>query len=526
MIYDVIIIGSGIAGLNTARHIDKKLKVALITKTKMGEGSSILAQGGIASVSPDNDQDSLDSHINDTLKAGVGLCHKDVVEYCIGNSTAAINDLINIGVDFSLRTINDHYDLTKEAGHSHRRIYHSGDITGESIIQHLVADVKKRPNVHVLEKHVAINLITDDENNVIGVYALDDSSEDKDKKNIVTLAARAIVLATGGAGKAYLYTSNPDEATGDGVAMAYRAGAAIANMEFFQFHPTCLYHPEAKNFLISEAVRGEGGVLRLKSGQRFMKNYDDRMELAPRDVVARAIDRELKRTGADCVYLDVTGLGADFIKQRFPNIYERCLKHGIDMTVQWIPVVPAAHYCCGGIKVDIQGRSTLKGLVAVGECACNGFHGANRLASNSLLEAMVFSRRIGGEIKEHLLDPRYVSNVPQWESSWARIPEETLLVHHNWDELRMTMWNNVGIVRNMDRLKNALKRIDIIKAETESYYWKYELTKDLIELRNIVTVSDLIVASAMSRKESRGLHYIKSFPETDNSFLRDTVLVK
>jgi L-aspartate oxidase len=521
MIYDVIIIGTGVAGLNTARYIDKKLKVALITKTKMGNGSSILAQGGIAAVSPDNNEDSFDSHIKDTIGAGAGLCNKEVVEYCVKNSANMIQDLINIGVDFSLRTINDNYDLTKEAGHSHRRIYHSGDITGESIIQHLVADVRKRSNVHVFEDHAAINLITDDEKNVVGVYVLDE-----EKKEIKTFAAGAIVLATGGAGKAYLYTSNPDEATGDGIAMAYRAGATIANMEFFQFHPTCLYHLEAKNFLISEAVRGEGAVLRLKSGERFMKKYDDRMELAPRDVVARAIDKELKKTGADCVYLDVTGLNSEFIKQRFPNIYERCLKHGIDMTTQWIPVVPAAHYCCGGIKVDIEGRSTLKGLLAVGECACTGLHGANRLASNSLLEAMVFSKRIGEDIKKHLLGPKYISNVPEWTSSWARIPEETLLVHHNWDELRMTMWNNVGIVRNMDRLKNALKRIEIIKAETESYYWKYEITKDLIELRNIVTVSDLIVASAMSRKESRGLHYMKNFPEMDDSYLKDTILVK
>lgn len=521
MFYDVIIIGSGIAALNTARHIQSDLNVALITKTDLGRGSSVLAQGGIASVSPDNEQDSLDSHIQDTLKVGGGLCNKDVVELCIKHGPEAIQDLINIGVNFSLREINDNYDLTKEGGHSHRRVYHSGDITGESIVASLIADVRNRKNIKIFENHIAINLITDEEGSVFGVYVLDNR-----KKTIKTLIGNTVILATGGAGKAYLYTSNPDEATGDGIAMAYRAGAEVANMEFYQFHPTCLYHPEAKNFLISEAVRGEGGVLRLKNGERFMSKYDERMELAPRDVVARAIDREMKRTGDDCVYLDVTALDKNFIKQRFPNIYERCLKIGVDMTTQLIPVVPAAHYCCGGIRTDINGKTSVNGLFAVGECACTGLHGANRLASNSLLEAMVFSKLIAGNIKEHIKEPKKINKIPEWESSWARIPEETILIHNNWDEIRMTMWNNVGIVRNLDRLRNALKRIEIIKAETESYYWRYELTKDLIELRNIVTVAETIVVCAMSRKESRGLHYISNFPQQDPSLLRDTILKK
>jgi len=521
MFYDVIIIGSGIAGLNTARHIDKNLNVALITKTKLGNGSSILAQGGIASVSTKNEQDSFELHIQDTLKVGVGLCHKDVVEFCVKHGPEAIKDLIKIGVDFSLREINDNYDLTKEGGHSHRRVYHSGDITGESIVQNLISDVRKRSNIKIFEDHVAINLIADDKGVASGVYVLDNN-----KKTIKAFIGGAVILATGGAGKAYLYTSNPDEATGDGIAMAYRAGAEISNMEFYQFHPTCLYHPEAKNFLISEAVRGEGGILRLKNGERFMTKYDDRKELAPRDVVARAIDREMKRTGDDCVYLDVTDLDKNFIKQRFPNIYERCLKIGVDMNTQWIPVVPAAHYCCGGVRVDTHGKTNIKGLFAVGECACSGLHGANRLASNSLLEAMVFSKIIGHEIKSNILEHTKPTKMPEWESSWARIPEETILIHNNWDELRMTMWHNVGIVRSLDRLRNALKRIEIIKAETESYYWRYELTKDLIELRNIVTVAETIVVSAMSRKESRGLHYINNFPDQDEFFLRDTLLKK
>ena len=519
--YDVIIIGSGIAGLNAARNIDPKLKVALVAKGTLDNGASVLAQGGIASVSPDNKSDSFDSHIADTIRVGGGLCDKGVVEYCIKHAPEAIKDLIDIGVHFSIRDLDEHnYDLTKEGGHSHRRVYHSGDITGEAIIHNLVIDVRKRKNIDVFEDHVAINLISLPDNTVCGVYLFNES-----EKIVKTFVSGAVILATGGAGKAYLYTSNPDTATGDGIAMAYRAGAAIANMEFYQFHPTCLYHPEAKNFLISEAVRGEGGILRSKNGTRFMKDYHSDMELAPRDVVARAIDRELKKSGEDCVYLDVTHLDASFIKQRFPNIYERCLKLGIDMTKNWIPVVPAAHYCCGGVKVDLEGRTSVKGLWACGECSCTGLHGANRLASNSLLEAMVFSKEIAKIIKKELVTYSS-SKVPVWESSWAKTPEEKVLVHNNWDELRLNMWNNVGIVRSMDRLKNALKRIEIIKTETESFYWKYELSKDLIELRNIVCVAEIIVVSAMSRKESRGLHYLKTFSEPNPDLARDTIIFK
>jgi len=521
--YDVVIIGSGLAGLNSAINLDPSLKVAIITKTKLGDGASWLAQGGIAAVSSKNESDSFESHIDDTIKAGAGLCDADVVRYCIKNGPEMVQDLVNLGVDFSLREQieTSEYDLTKEGGHSHRRVYHSGDITGESIVASLIAHVKTKKNITFYEDFTSINLILDDDQRVIGVYVLDNNS-----KEVKTFVSRAVVIATGGAGKAYLYTSNPDTATGDGIAMSYRAGAAISNMEFYQFHPTCLYHPDAKNFLISEAVRGEGGILRLKNGERFMEKYDDRKDLAPRDIVARAIDKEMKRIGADSVYLDVTHLDPDFIKQRFPNIYKKCKKFGFDMTTDWVPVVPAAHYCCGGIKVDMDGCTTLKGLYACGECSCTGLHGANRLASNSLLEAMVFSKRAASVIKKDLESLSRAEKIPDWESSWTKIPEETILIHHNWDELRRTMWNNVGIVRTMDRLKNALKRIEMIKAETDAYYWKYELSKDLIELRNIVTVAEIIVVSAMSRKESRGLHYIVNFPRPNNSSLRDTVLVK
>ena len=522
LFYDVIIVGSGVAGLNTARNVDKDLKVALITKTFIGDGASVLAQGGIAAVSKANEKDSFEAHITDTLDAGAGLCHKDVVEYCVKEGPSVIKDLVEIGVKFTHRNVDDpDYDLTKEGGHTYRRVYHSGDITGESIVQNLVADVRKLKNVTVFENCTAINLITLENKNVIGIYVWDESA-----RTIKTFVAGAVVLASGGAGKAYLYTSNPDVATGDGIAMAYRAGASVANMEFYQFHPTCLYHPDAKNFLISEAVRGEGGILRLKNGERFMTRYNDHNELAPRDIVARAIDTELKKSGDDCVYLDVTHLDKKFIKDRFPNIYKKCLTYGVDMTADLVPVVPAAHYCCGGIKVNMDGETDLKGLFACGECSCSGLHGANRLASNSLLEAMVFSKRIAKNIKKKLLADVKSSAVPEWQSSWVKAPDEAVLVHHNWDELRMTMWNNVGIVRSIDRLRNALKRVEIIKAETENYYWKYELNKDLVELRNIVTVSESIVASAMSRKESRGLHYLKNFPKPNNEFLKDTVLAK
>ncbi|MBN1114409.1 MAG: L-aspartate oxidase [Oligoflexia bacterium] len=518
--FDVVVIGSGVAGLNLSRLADKNLSIALVTKTFLGDGASVLAQGGIATVSLMNSRDSFASHIEDTEISGCGLCNHNIVEFCVKSGPEVIQDLLDIGVDFTRsETPEKNYKLTKEGGHSHRRIYYSEDTTGRAIIDRLLLEVRDLRNVAVFEHHTVINLIKDNTNRIVGVYVLDTET-----MAIKTVLAGSVVIATGGAGKAYLYTSNPDTATGDGIAMAYRAGAEIANMEFFQFHPTCLYHPEAKNFLISETVRGEGGILRHKNGNRFMKKYHDSGELAPRDIVARAIDTEMKRTGADCLYLDITHKGKPFIKKRFPNIYNKCMELGIDISTDWIPVVPAAHYSCGGIRVDIDGKTSLKGLFACGECSSTGLHGANRLASNSLLEALVFSRRIASQLKNEVVDVGMIRDIPQWEASWVKPAEETILVHHNWDELRRVMWNNVGIVRRMNRLQNALKRIDMIKNETESYYWKHDVSKDLIELRNIITVAELIVFSAMSRKESRGLHYNSDFPNINDKLATDTVI--
>lgn len=521
--FDVIIVGSGIAALNTARTLPKNLSIALVTKSHIGDGASVLAQGGISAVSKKNREDSFKSHVEDTLRAGDGLCNETVVKLCVEQGPLVIDELVKIGVPFSVKD-KEHsefmYDLTKEGGHSHRRIYHSGDITGEAIITQLVSEIRSFSNVKIFENNIAVSLIKAD--HICGVYVLDD-----EQREVCAFLGKAVVLATGGAGKAYLYTSNPDTATGDGIAMAYRAGASISNMEFYQFHPTCLYHTDAKNFLISEAVRGEGGVLKLKNGEAFMKPYHDMADLAPRDVVARAIDREMKKSGDDCVYLDITHKGKAFLQKRFPNIYKRCFSLGIDMAKDWIPVVPAAHYCCGGITVDTYGRTSLSGLYACGECSCTGLHGANRLASNSLLEAMVYSKRIAEIIPNDIITfkPIKDDNI-QWQSGWAIHGDEAILIHHNWDELRRTMWNNVGIVRSMERLRKALTRIDLIKAETEDYYWRHHINKDLIELRNIVTVSEVIVMSAMARHESRGLHFMKDFPQPLPVKPEDTIVTR
>jgi L-aspartate oxidase len=518
---DVLVIGSGIAGLNTVIKLNKNLKVALVTKTNLGDGASWMAQGGIAAVSKDHDEDSLNSHIKDTIKVGGELCKEKVVSYCVKKGPKAINELINFGVKFNLREKKKNiFDLTKEGGHSHRRIYHSGDITGEAIIGGLLNKVKERKNLKIFEDCVSIDLIAK-RKKVIGAYILDCK-----KQKIHTFKAKTVVLATGGAGKVYLYTSNPDTATGDGIAMAYRAGANISNMEFFQFHPTCLYHPRAKNFLISEALRGEGAKLKLKDGKEFMAKYHKDKELAPRDIVARAIDKELKKSGENSVFLDIRHKGKAFIKKRFPNIYRKCKSFGIDITSEMIPVVPAAHYLCGGIKVNLKGKTNIKNLYACGEVSFTGFHGANRLASNSLLEAFVFSNTVSQDINENISKIKDFKDPKPWKDSWVKTPEENILIHHNWDELRRTMWNKVGIVRSVTRLKSALKRISVIQEETKDFYWKHYITKDLIELRNLITVSNIIIKSALKRKESRGLHYLKDFPKKNSKFLKDTNIKK
>jgi len=514
---DVLIIGSGIAGLNCARLIDSKYSVVVLSKEKLDAGASILAQGGIAAVTGLNPEDSIENHIKDTIKVGSGLCNQEVVEYTVRDGDEAIKNLIDIGVNFSYRSDSE-YDLTREGGHSKRRIFHSEDITGVSIINSLINSIKKKSNISVYEFYTAISLIKNNNNQISGAFVLNKNSE------IEAVISKVVVLATGGLGKVYLYTSNPDTATGDGVAMAYRAGAKIANMEFFQFHPTCLYDPKAKNFLISEALRGEGGVLKLPDGHSFMQYYDERKDLAPRDIVARAIDNEIKKQGLDFVYLDIRHLGVDFIINRFPNIYKKCLEYNLDITKDMIPVVPAAHYACGGIMVDLEGKTNLKGLSACGECAHTGLHGANRLASNSLLEAMVFSKVVANNISSNMLEKYELVKDIVWQEAWTKKSDETVLIHHNWDELRRTMWHNVGIVRSVERLKRASNRIEMIKHETESYYWKYKISKDLIELRNLITVAELIVRCASSRLESRGLHYMKDYPSSNDAYLKDTII--
>lgn len=516
LVYDIIVVGSGIAGLNTARLIDPKYSVALVSKDILIESSSVLAQGGIAAVTGINPEDSIEKHIQDTLETGSSLSNPNVVSFVISEGKTAIDELVKIGVAFSKTETN--FDLTKEGGHSKRRIYHSEDFTGSNIIECLIKEVKNKTNIKIFEHHTCISLIKNSKDAVCGVHVLDENS------NVKTFFSRLIVLATGGAGKVYLYTSNPDVATGDGIGMAYRLGAKISNMEFYQFHPTCLYHPKAKNFLISEALRGEGAKLKLHDGTLFMHKYDKRCELAPRDIVARAIDSEMKRQGLDCVFLDITEKGKDFIIKRFPNIYKKCLSFGIDITKNAIPVVPAAHYCCGGIKVALNGSTNIKGLSACGECSSTGLHGANRLASNSLLEAMVFSRSLANNIEANMIEVSEINKDIKWQEDWAKQSEEAVLVTNNWDELRLTMWNNVGIIRSVERLKRALNRIEMIKYETESYYWRYKISKDLVELRNLITVAELIVRSAMLRLESRGLHYMKDYPTPSDAYLKDTVI--
>ena len=502
---DVLIVGSGIAGLFTALKLAADHQVLLITKEGIKDTATHYAQGGMAS--PVGGEASIQSHIQDTLIAGAGLCDATVVQTIITEAPERLKELIALGVSFSKE--NGAYHLTREGGHSDSRVFHHKDITGKEIQRALTERVLNSKNIFLLEHHMAVDLIVS-HNRCYGSYVFD-----METQSVKTLKTNATVLASGGAGKVYLYTSNPDVATGDGIAMAARRGALIANMEFFQFHPTCLYHPQAKSFLMTEALRGEGAKLVDGEGRAFMSSYDGRAELAPRDIVARAIDYEMKKTGAECVYLDISFKSAPFIRERFPMIYERCLQFGIDITHDPIPVVPAAHYCCGGVHTNLRAETSIVGLYAVGETAHTGLHGANRLASNSLTEAVVMGHRAALSIHENFKDlkVRETQPVKDWDSGTASDSDEIVLVSHMWDEIRRFMWNYVGIVRSDKRLERALRRVLLIKEEINHYYWNFLVTKDLLELRNIATVAELIIRSALSRRESRGLHYNLDTPE-------------
>ncbi len=525
--YDYIVLGSGIAGLYFSLKVADLGKVAIITKKHRAESNTNYAQGGIAAVT--SKEDSVEKHIEDTCIAGAGLCHRDVVKKILTEGPARIQDLVELGMEFSEREISEtgerEWDLGKEGGHSKRRILHAKDVTGREIERALLHAIANHPNIDIFENHFAIDLITshrlgiDEPNRCHGIYVLDRSN-----RQVEVFRSNAITIGTGGCGKVYLYTTNPDIATGDGVAMAYRAGVPILNMEFVQFHPTCLYHPKAKTFLISEAVRGEGGIIKSQDGRPFMDECHPLKSLAPRDIVARAIDREMKREGTDYVHLDITHKPAPFIMDRFPNIYQTCLQYGIDITKQPIPVVPAAHYQCGGIKTTPSGETGLRGLYAIGEVACTGLHGANRLASNSLLEALVVAYHAAEQLKSVPLEAPS-RELPPWEDGDVTDPDELVVVSHNWDEIRRLMWDYVGIVRTKKRLERAQKRIVNLQTEIQDYYLNFQVTTDLLELRNLVTVADLIIKAAKTREESRGLHFNIDFPDLDAVWgNRDTLL--
>src|SRR5437870_7177353 len=520
---DCLVLGSGIAGLCFAVQAARHGSVALLAKRSRSESNTAYAQGGIAAVF--GPQDSFDQHIHDTLVAGAGLCREEAVRVTVTEGPTRVRELIELGAEFTRDASPFGYHLTREGGHSQRRVVHAADLTGMEVERTLLG-AAAAAGVQFFEDHHAIELILASKlgassERVVGAYALDIKSG-----HVHSFVAKAVVLATGGAGKVYLYTTNPDVATGDGLAMAHRAGTAVANLEFIQFHPTCLYHPQAKNFLISEALRGEGGILRNSAGEAFMERYDPRRELAPRDVVARSIDSELKRRGDDCAFLDMTHLGKAFLVEHFPHIYTTCLAFGIDMAQVPIPVVPAAHYVCGGVCTDLRGPTTIPGLLAVGEVACTGLQGANRLASNSLLEGLVFGHRAAECAAELAAAKPRALSVPDWNPGHAVPPEEGVIVKQNWDEIRALMWNYVGIVRTDKRLARAERRLDNLVGEIQEYYWGYLVTRDIIELRNLADVARLIVACAQERTESRGLHYTLSWPGADPSWLRDTVLVR
>lgn len=531
--FDVLIIGSGLAGLSIALRIAESKKVCVVSKREINDAASDWAQGGIAAVQ--NSEDSIEAHVQDTLIAGAGLCDEAVTKMVAEQGKKSVDWLIEQGVAFTRNDDNNSYHLTREGGHSQRRIIHAADATGHAVQMTLSEKVRQHSNITLLENHIAVDLITTsklknsrqenigdgqfpaDDNRCLGAYVLNSKTG-----KVITMAAQNTVLATGGAGKVYLYTTNPDVSTGDGIAMAWRAGCRVANMEFIQFHPTCLFHPHAKSFLITEAVRGEGGVLKLPDGSRFMQDHDPRAELAPRDVVARAIDFEMKKRGIDCVYLDISHKPQAFITSHFPNIYKRCLEFGIDICKTPIPVVPAAHYTCGGVMTDAQGRTDIHNLYAIGETACTGLHGANRLASNSLLECLVFGQAAAQDI---LQQPKMkIPLLPYWDESRVTDADEEVLITHTWDELRRFMWNYVGIVRTDKRLSRALHRIHMLRDEVHEFYSNFKISHDLIELRNLLQVAELIVKSAIERKESRGLHYSKDHPNLDAEAI-PTVLV-
>lgn len=529
--YDVLIIGSGAAGLTTALTLPAHLRIAVLSKGDLSSGSTYWAQGGVAGVL--DDTDTVESHVQDTLIAGAGLCNEAAVRFTVENSRSAIDWLIEQGVPFTRNDASaaqeQHFDyhLTREGGHSHRRIIHAADATGAAIFTTLLANARQRSNIELIEQQVAVDLITSAklgrndshaDNRCLGAYVLNRASGEVDTYN-----ARFVVLATGGAAKVYLYTSNPDSACGDGIAMAWRAGCSVGNLEFNQFHPTCLYHPLAKNFLITEALRGEGAHLKLPDGERFMARFDSRAELAPRDIVARAIDHEMKRLGIDCVYLDISHKPADFIQEHFPTVYERCLTFGIDITQEPIPIVPAAHYTCGGVVVDQHGHTDINNLYAIGETSFTGLHGANRMASNSLLECFVYARSAANDIAQQDAVTQSATDLPEWDASLVTDSDEDVIIAHNWDELRRFMWDYVGIVRTDKRLLRAQHRVRLLLDEIDEFYSNYRVSRDLIEVRNLAVVADLMIRSAMCRKESRGLHYTLDYPHMKD-VAQDTIL--